>query len=606
LGGCAQHWRTELAAAQREAWLIESALEAQMAEQSGARPLAVRAWRRAVALDPGSAEARLRLATAYWYAGHPESALKTVERARRDLGDAPGLLMLHGRLASFFGRPEQARALLRQAWELDPERADVAAMLARMEDDAGRPERALELIDSAVVLGLEEPDLQIHRVRLLQDLGRSGEAFDTLEGLARAQPGDARLLAEYLRVGRDREELPRVRAGLESIARQHRGGHALLLLAELEIATSDLEGAEAYLLRLESHGEELREQGRSLRVETLLAAGEPQRASAAIEELAQDGWDPQELRWWRAQALAGVGEVDAALALVDEARDAGLEGPWDLHALGILQDAERWPELSLRLEDWLDDPVGLEQATYAAIEAADFVTARRRLERMYARDPMRAAMAEGSLAAAEGDFARAVGGLQETIREHPAELAPRQTLARLLDENGLKERALEVLHEARLLGLWSSVYEAVLLSELGREDEAEALGRRLLRDRPDDPVVLNYVGYTWAERGQHLDDAERLIRRALEADPWNAAYLDSLGWVLRQAGDPLSGLPHLHRAAKLEPMDPEIAEHLGDAYLDLGRVEEARAWYGLALTQAQARPDQDVRANRLQEKLEEP
>ncbi|MEO1368758.1 MAG: tetratricopeptide repeat protein, partial [Acidobacteriota bacterium] len=92
-----------------------------------------------------------------------------------------------------------------------------------------------------------------------------------------------------------------------------------------------------------------------------------------------------------------------------------------------------------------------------------------------------------------------------------------------------------------------------------------------------------YLGYTWAERGENLDEALGLIQRAVAADPDNGAYVDSLGWVYYQLGRFHEARPHLEWAARLEPDDATVHEHLGDLYAALGERELSRAAYRRAL-----------------------
>ena len=96
---------------------------------------------------------------------------------------------------------------------------------------------------------------------------------------------------------------------------------------------------------------------------------------------------------------------------------------------------------------------------------------------------------------------------------------------------------------------------------------------------PQQPFVLNYLGYALLIRGEETAEAERLIREAHRLAPDNAAITDSLGWALYHKGQLAEAIPLLEQAAQAEPADVEINEHLGDAYFAAGRRVEARfAW----------------------------
>ncbi len=99
---------------------------------------------------------------------------------------------------------------------------------------------------------------------------------------------------------------------------------------------------------------------------------------------------------------------------------------------------------------------------------------------------------------------------------------------------------------------------------------------RAVEIAPKQAVALNYLGYSWAERGENLDQAFDLIEQAVALEPNSGAYIDSLGWAYFQQGDYKTAIGHLEHAASLEPADPTITDHLGDVYWRLGREIEAQ------------------------------
>lgn len=100
---------------------------------------------------------------------------------------------------------------------------------------------------------------------------------------------------------------------------------------------------------------------------------------------------------------------------------------------------------------------------------------------------------------------------------------------------------------------------------------------------PDEPYLLNYLGYSWVDQGIKLDDARRMIERAVELEPQSGAIVDSLGWALYRMGDYEGAVEKLERAAELEPLDPTVNDHLGDAYWQVGRRKEAAFQWRRAL-----------------------
>ena len=120
---------------------------------------------------------------------------------------------------------------------------------------------------------------------------------------------------------------------------------------------------------------------------------------------------------------------------------------------------------------------------------------------------------------------------------------------------------------------------------------------------------MNFIGYTYAERGEKLDYAEELIIKALELAPGRAYIIDSLGWVYYQKGDFTKALEYLLRASEMPPPDAAILEHVGDVYEKLGKRELAVENYTKAFELLDSKKlitveDRKIRA-RLQEKLKE-
>jgi tetratricopeptide (TPR) repeat protein len=106
--------------------------------------------------------------------------------------------------------------------------------------------------------------------------------------------------------------------------------------------------------------------------------------------------------------------------------------------------------------------------------------------------------------------------------------------------------------------------------------KAEADLRKSLELYPEQPLVLNYLGYSWIDQGVNLDDGMNMIKRAVEQRADDGYIVDSLGWAYYRLGNIDEAVKQLERAVELKPEDPTINDHLGDAYWRAGRVLEAR------------------------------
>jgi tetratricopeptide (TPR) repeat protein len=106
--------------------------------------------------------------------------------------------------------------------------------------------------------------------------------------------------------------------------------------------------------------------------------------------------------------------------------------------------------------------------------------------------------------------------------------------------------------------------------------KAEADLKKALELFPDQPHVLNYLGYSWIDQGVNLDEGMEMIKKAVQQRPDDGYIVDSLGWAYYRLGNYEEATKHLERAIELKPEDPTINDHLGDAYWRVGRALEAR------------------------------
>jgi tetratricopeptide (TPR) repeat protein len=107
-------------------------------------------------------------------------------------------------------------------------------------------------------------------------------------------------------------------------------------------------------------------------------------------------------------------------------------------------------------------------------------------------------------------------------------------------------------------------------------DRAEADLKKALELFPEQPQVLNYLGYSWIDQGVNLEEGMKLIKKAVELKPDDGYIVDSLGWAYYRLGKFEDAVRELERAVELRPQDPVLNDHLGDAYWKVGRQLEAQ------------------------------
>jgi tetratricopeptide (TPR) repeat protein len=162
---------------------------------------------------------------------------------------------------------------------------------------------------------------------------------------------------------------------------------------------------------------------------------------------------------------------------------------------------------------------------------------------------------------------------------------------RYLEAIDAYDEAIRRLEAAGLPERWTLYYSRGIARErAGQWKRAEGDLERALALKPDQPLVLNYLGYSWIDRGQNLHRGLKMIEKAVELRPEDGYIVDSLGWAHYRLGDYGSAVQYLEKALELVPEDPTINDHLGDAYWQSGRPTEARYQWRRAL---QFGPDQD-------------
>jgi tetratricopeptide (TPR) repeat protein len=167
------------------------------------------------------------------------------------------------------------------------------------------------------------------------------------------------------------------------------------------------------------------------------------------------------------------------------------------------------------------------------------------------------------------------------------------------------DRALNYTEEGAP-GRWFLLYaRGISLERLDQWDRSEADFRAALKLSPDQPQVLNYLGYSLVEKQTNLDEALGMIERAVAARPDSGYIVDSLGWVLYRLGRYGEAVGHMEQAVELMPVDPVVNDHLGDVFWAVGRQREAEFQWRRALSfvdpdDADAEADPD----RIRRKLE--
>lgn len=542
-------------------------LRARLLGLAGEHQRSVEQLRLALASDPGRPELLLALAEAQARAGDTARAEATARALLERRPDHLPALLFLGRLLFETDRPERAREVLARVRKLAPREPEPYLISAELSLEAGRTEEAVRTVQELADTARDPTGLKRLGTALLER-GEPATALTLLDRAVQLDPGDAEALGAQ---GQALEAVGRLTAAdaayARSLERDPDSREVLLRAGRLALRTGSEARARAYLDRLASldDGPEP-----SLQIAlTWLAAGRPAAAVRVLEQARKGNSDPR-------LALA-LGLVEAKAGHWAEAARAYGEVP---------RGAPGWKDAivqrALALAR-LGDKAGAEETTAEALREA----------------PGEVTLEAGHAAVLEalGARGRAEEFLKGRIRASGrVELVT--ALAQLISRGGGRTEAVAVLTDALRLHPHDEelLYALAALHERnGDTPQALAGMRQVLALNPRNAAALNFIGYTLADRGEQLDEAERLIRQALALQPNSAAYLDSLGWLQFRRGDYGRAAGTLERAAELDPEEPTILEHLGDAYGGISRRGEAAEAYRRALEVIRGSDDPEAR-----------
>jgi tetratricopeptide (TPR) repeat protein len=494
---------------------------------------ALAAYERALVKDPDSAYIHYRLALISIRSGQPGEALEHAERALEIEPENIEMRIFLGQLHRLRQDPAAAAsALLGEAGE--PISDHAAALLFQVYLENDEIDNALRMANWRIE---SDPGSVDGYLALSKAYGRKGE-FEKAEQAMRSaldqDPGNIRLYVQLARSARERGDSAAERAVYREILDAFPHHHAtLIMLSDAQLREDDTEGLRQTLLEIETHY-------------------------------------PGDLR-----SKFRLASLDYEMENFDEAARR-----FEMYLVQEPQDSEVWFVLGIVRRRMGDDDRAIDAFSTIAPDSKNFADARTQLALIYEqRNEFLNALSEveialskkstrqrelyaASLRAKSGDFDGAVAFLEGLLLQNP--------------------RDDDLLYS---LG--------VIYGEAKLAMEAIAYMERAIQQNPQNASALNYVGYTWAERGDNLDQAEKYIVRALDLRPDDGFIIDSLGWVYYMRARPLldmgkeeeakqyieRALQELLRADELTGGDPVVSEHLGDVYLSLDQKQRALEEY---------------------------
>ena len=487
------------------------------------------AFERALEKDPNSAYIHRKLAIGLIRSGRPAESLEHAERALELDPDDPRTRVFMGQLYRMQRNVAAAELILLDEWG-EPISEEAGTLLYRVYLESDRSERAIDLALWLIDVVDEPIGAYVALAKAYELAGQFEKADGALRQALEIDPGNLSIYSELARSARNRGEADSERAIYSEILDLHPHHHATLMaLADVQLGENDTDGALRTLSEIEANfPNDMRS---VVRLGFLYYETENFAESASRFEafLASEPGD-HEVRFFLGIVLRRMGEDAAAIEVFS----------------AIPEESEHYSEACTQLAVLFE-------------RKEDFARALEKIERAVAAKPTRPReLYSATLRAKAGDFDGAVSYLEGLLLKDP-------------DDDEL------------LFNL------GVVFSEAKRTKEALEYMERAIEQNPNNASALNYVGYTWAERGDNLDQAEDYIVRALDLRPDDGFIIDSLGWVYYMRARPLfdtgrkeeakkyldRALKELLRAQELTGGDPVVSEHLGDAYLLLDQKQRA-------------------------------
>ena len=535
-------------------------LVGQELEMDGQLEEARSAYEQALRKDPQAVFLLKRLAELSARTDHLTDALVYAERAFELDPDDEGLRLFLGSLYRLRRDPESAARVLRDD-KGAPVSSDAAVLLFGILLEGERYPEAKTVAEWLIAHESEGVRGYIALAEVVERMGDAPGAEAVLrKGLA-AHPGELALFGALARSRRERGDRVGEIGVYREILKIHKDHHATLLaLADAQIALGQDKEANETLERIAAaYPDDLR---------TLLQlgfrsfeAGDFEAAESRFARALAQQPEQHEVAYFLGVVQRRMGKLEAAIASFD-----------------------RIPPEHERFADGRVQVAGIHE------KSGDFAAAQLEVEKAREVEPSRPLdLYAASLQAKGGDVPGALAFLENLLEEAPEDA--------------------EVLYNI-----------GVIHGEAQNVDEAIRYMRIVLGLNPDHASALNYVGYTFAERGENLDEAEAMIARALELRPDDGYITDSLGWVYYMRARPLlaqgnvkearlwldRAVDELEKAAELTGGDPVISEHLGDAHLALGEKKRALEYYEEAARldpRAEEQPELERKLGRLRLEL---
>ena len=316
---------------------------------------------------------------------------------------------------------------------------------------------------------------------------------------------------------------------------------------------------------------------------TLARSGDVDGAKAIYADFAKTTPDHPVIN----AALADIAAGKKLEPIVHDAKEGVAETLYGLGGAGRGQGDELAPLIYLRLALYLRPDHDLAAATIADLfeqnkQTKEEVAAYNMVPAsspMHESAQIQAAIAEDAI----GQNAQATETMLAMVKAKPNDIDAISALADL--QRAAKNYEAAAANYTKAIELtgtltkpnWTLLYfRGISYERMKNWPLAEADFKKALELYPDQPLVLNYLGYSWIDKGMHLDEAFAMLRKAVDLKPDDGFIVDSLGWAHFKLGHFDEALTQMEKAIDITPWDSTINDHLGDVYFRVGRPLDAQ------------------------------
>lgn len=456
-------------------------------------------------------------------------------------------------IALFLKKPEQALDVSSRWVQADPNNPEALRLYAMLLIKAGRTEEGFEQLS----LLLSKPGVDVETtvldlVKLLStDATARSDSVEMMRRLTERYPRLAELHFAYGLLAADKGQNEVALAETEKALAHHpEWSRARLLQAQILTKMGNPQKAKEIIqkaLKADPKNQRLR----LIYSQFLAKSGDSKAAQKEISKVLES--DPNNEDALAGQALSELdqGDENKAKGLFERLTESPSKRFQAYFYLGLIEARQRNFQAAL---DWFDKVTEGPAAFDAQLNA---VTTLYNLERL----------------------PEARNRLAELRKKYPQEALRLYLLeAELLNKIKDYQSSYEILNQAlqALPGQADLLYaRAILAGEMGKDEVLISDLSALLAQNPDDANALNALGFTWAERGERLEDAKRNIAKALALKPGDPAIMDSYGWVYYRLQDYKTALEYLKKAYDAN-QDPEIGSHYGEVLWESGNKELAK------------------------------